>query len=93
MFGGVPGCCLKDLEFGLFITISLIQNSAPNDLALRFDAELGAGWTATVAYALQQWSGVRQGLRFIDNVGQSTAIPVEEDVLFEGPLIGIQYTF
>jgi hypothetical protein len=63
------------------------------DLALRFDAELGAGWTATVAYALQQWSGVRQGLRFIDDVGQSTAVPVGEDALFEGPLIGFEYVF
>jgi len=63
------------------------------DLALRFEAELGAGLTASVAYALQQWSGVRQTLRFIDNVGQSTAVPVEQDVIFEGPLIELRYTF
>jgi len=63
------------------------------DLALRLEAELGAGLTASVAYALQQWSGVRQTLRFIDNVGQSTAVPVEQDVIFEGPLIELRYTF
>ena len=63
------------------------------DLALRLDIGLGAGWTTSVSYALEQWSGVRQGLRFIDNLGQSTVVPVHQDAIFEGPLIGLEYVF
>jgi len=84
---------------GAFTNATLVDRPASSrvftqlDLDLRFTANLGRGWVLTAAYALRHWSGVREGLRFVDDVGQSTTVPVEEDAVFEGPLLGVGYRF
>jgi hypothetical protein len=60
---------------------------------LGVDFLLGRGWTLSLAYALEQWSGTRLELRFVDEFSSNSAVSDEADALFEGGLLGLRYDF
>ena len=63
------------------------------DAALRFEAELGRGWTALVGYAFEHWEGVQLKPRLV--AGQAGAELVLEytDVGFHGASLGIRLEY
>jgi len=63
------------------------------DAEIRFEARLVGGLSLTASYGFQQWSGVERSQRFVDVLGLASTVPVEEDAVFEGALLGLRYDF
>ena len=58
----------------------------------RFRVVIHGGWSATATYGFQHWSAVARSQRFVAG-GTATAVPIEEDLIFEGLALGIRYEF
>ena len=63
------------------------------DLDLEVRVKLPRGWGLRGAYAFQEWFGIRSGQRFVDALSQNTTVEMQQDVVFEGLLVGANYQF
>jgi hypothetical protein len=79
--------------------VNVVERSVANesflqlDAALRFEIELGRGWTATVGYVFERWDGARIRPRLVAGPGGTTLALEEGDVEFHGASLGIRLEY
>ena len=63
------------------------------DGGLSVEVRIASRVAASVSYLYMQWPRVTSTERFVDDVSQNTAFPVERDVVFEGLSVAISCEF